>query len=63
MSMNNDKEGGKSKVTIQLTERQETVLNEANKATGVSFGALISTCIDTNIEYLRRLTIKAKEND
>ena len=61
--MNNDKEGGKSTVTIQLTERQETILHEANKATGVSLGALISTCIDMNIGYLRRLTIKVKEND
>lgn len=58
-----NKEGGNSKVTIQLTERQETVLKEANKATGVPFGALISTCINMNIGYLRRITIKAKPND
>ena len=64
VSMNTDnKEGGKSTVTLQLTERQEIVLNEANKATGVSLGALISTCIDMNIEYLRRITDKVKPND
>ena len=62
--MNTDnKEGGTSTVTLQLTDRQVTVLTEANKATGVSFGALISTCIDMNIEYLRRITDKVKPND
>ena len=63
MSMNSDKDRAQSKVTIRLTERQETILKEAQKSTGVSFGSLIRKCIDMNIEYLRRLTIKAKEKD
>lgn len=63
MSMNNDKEDTQSHVMIRLTERQEIILKEAKNATGVSFGSLIRKCIDMNIEYLRRLTINAKEKD
>ena len=63
MSMNNGKDGAPSKVTIRLTERQETILKEDQNSTGVSFGSLIRKCIDMNIEYLRRLTIKANEKD
>lgn len=60
MSMNNGKADAQSKVTIQLTERQETILKEAQESTGVSFGSLIRKCIDMNVEYLRRLTINGK---
>ncbi|MDE0184045.1 MAG: hypothetical protein OXP71_01160 [Candidatus Poribacteria bacterium] len=63
MSMNNDKEDAQSHVMIRLTERQEIILKEAKNATGVSFGSLIRKCIDMNVEYLRRLTINAKEKD
>ena len=63
MPMISDKDGPQSKVTIRLTERQETILKEAQNSTGVSFGSLIRKCIDMNIEYLRRLTIKAKERN
>ena len=63
MSMNSGKDNAQSNVMIRLTERQETILNEAKKATGVSFGSLIRKCIDMNVEYLRRLTIQAKEKD
>ena len=63
MSMNGEKDGPQSTVMIQLTERQESILKEAKNATGVSFGSLIRKCIDMNIEYLRRLTYNAKEND
>ena len=63
MSMNNNKDGAQSKVTIRLTERQETILKEAQNSTGVSFGSLIRKCIDMNIEYLRRLTIKGTEKN
>lgn len=56
MSMNGEKDGARSTVMIQLTERQDTILKEAKNATGVSFGSLIRKCIDMNIEYLRRLT-------
>ena len=63
MSMNSDKDDGQSKVMIRLTKRQETVLKEANKATGITIGSLIRKCIDMNVEYLRRLTIMAKEKD
>ena len=63
MPMISDKDGAQSKVTIRLTERQETILKEAQNSTGVSFGSLIRKCIDMNIEYLRRLTIKAKERN
>ena len=63
MTMKSDKDGAQSKVTIRLTERQETILKEAQNATGVSFGSLIRKCIDMNIDYLRRLTIKPKVKD
>lgn len=63
MSTNGDKDDGQSKVMIRLTERQETILKEANKATGVTIGSLIRKCIDMNVEYLRRLTIMANEKD
>lgn len=63
MSMNGDKDGVQSSVMIQLTERQETILNEAKKATGVSIGSLIRKCIDMNVEYLRKLTINPIEKD
>lgn len=64
MSMNNDKDGAQPNVMIRLTKRQDTILKEAKKATGVSYGSLIRKCIDMNVEYLRRLTIiKAKEKD
>lgn len=61
MSMNNGKADAQSKVTIQLTEPQETILKEAQESTGASFESLIRKCIDMNVEYLRRLTIKGKE--
>ena len=63
MSMNGDKDDRQSKVMIRLTERQETILKEANEATGVTVGSLIRKCIDMNVEYLRRLTIMANEKD
>ena len=64
MSMNIDKDGAQPNVMIRLTKRQYTILKEAKKATGVSYGSLIRKCIDMNVEYLRRLTIiKAKEKD
>lgn len=63
MSMNNDKEDAQSHVMIRLTERQEIILKETKKATGLSFGSLIRKCIDMNIEYLRQLTINAKGKD
>lgn len=63
MSMNSDKDDGQCKVMIRLTERQKTILKEANKATGVTIGSLIRKCIDMNVEYLRRLTIMANEKD
>ena len=50
MSMNGDKDGAQPKVTIRLMERQETILKEAQKSTGVSFGSLIRKCIDMNIK-------------
>ena len=56
MSMSNGKDGAQFKVTIRLMEHQETILKEAQKATGVTFGSLIRKCIDMNVEYLRRLT-------
>ncbi len=63
MSMNGDKDSGQSSVMIRLTERQETILKEAKKATGVSLGSLIRKCIDMNVEYLRKLTINPKDKD
>lgn len=63
MSMNGEKDIAQSTVMIRLTERQEIILKEAKKATGLSFGSLIRKCIDMNIEYLRRLTINAKGKD
>ena len=63
MSMNSDKDDSQAKVMIRLTERQETILKEANKATGITVGSLIRKCIDMNVEYLRRLTILANEKD
>ena len=63
MSMNSDKDDSQAKVMIRLTERQETILKEAKKATGITVGSLIRKCIDMNVEYLRRLTIMAKEKD
>ena len=49
MSMNSDKDGAQSKVTIRLTDRQETILKKAQKSTGVSFGSLIWKCINMNL--------------
>ena len=63
MTIKSDKDGAQSKVMIRITERQETILKEAQEATGVSFGSLIRKCIDMNIDYLRRLTIKPKVKD
>lgn len=63
MSMNGDKDSGQASVMIRLTERQETILKEAKKATGVSLGSLIRKCIDMNVEYLRKLTINPKDKD